>query len=139
MVLLFGIVGALILGEAAVNANLVSPILIIIVSITGICSFAIPDFSLSFALRILRFIYIILGYIGGFLGIAVGILVHFSILANLKSFGAYYLSPYLPVTDLHSNISYFIPPIWKKEKRADFLNTKHSQSEAKISMKWKFK
>ncbi len=53
-----GIVGALILGEAAVNASVVSPILIIIVAITGICSFAIPDFSLSFSLRLWRFFYI---------------------------------------------------------------------------------
>jgi len=43
-----GIVGALILGEAAVSANIVSPILIIIVALTGISSFAIPDYSLRF-------------------------------------------------------------------------------------------
>ncbi len=44
-----GIIGTLVLGESAVSANLVSPILIIIVAITGICSFTIPDFSLSFS------------------------------------------------------------------------------------------
>ena len=49
-----GIVGALILGQAAVEANIVSPILIIIVALTGICSFAVPDFSLSFHFRIMR-------------------------------------------------------------------------------------
>ena len=65
-----GIVGALILGEAAVSANLVSPILIIIVAITAIASFSIPDFSLGFTLRVLRFIYVILGFMAGFLGIA---------------------------------------------------------------------
>ena len=65
-----GIVGALILGEAAVSANLVSPILIIIVAITAISSFSIPDFSLGFTLRVLRFIYVILGFMAGFLGIA---------------------------------------------------------------------
>ena len=43
-----GIVGALILGDAAVNAGIVSPILIIVVAITGIASFAIPDFSFGF-------------------------------------------------------------------------------------------
>lgn len=59
----FGIVGALILGEAAVTANIVSPILVIIVALTGISEFAIPDFSFSFSVRIFRFIYIILGYI----------------------------------------------------------------------------
>lgn len=53
-----GIVGALILGQAAVDASIVSPILTIIVSITGLASFAIPDFSLSFHCRISRFIYI---------------------------------------------------------------------------------
>ena len=47
-----GIVGALILGDAAVNAGIVSPILIIIVAITGIASFAIPDFSFGFHVRI---------------------------------------------------------------------------------------
>ncbi|MBR3133426.1 MAG: spore germination protein [Clostridia bacterium] len=64
-----GIIGGLILGEAAVSANLVSPLLIIIVAITGICSFAIPDFALGFALRVFRFAYLILSYISGFLGI----------------------------------------------------------------------
>lgn len=66
-----GIVGALILGQAAVSANIVSPILIIIVSITSISSFAIPDLSFNFSIRILRFLFIFLGYALGFLGIAV--------------------------------------------------------------------
>ena len=139
MVLQYGIVGALILGEAAASANLVSPILIIIVSITGICSFAIPDFSLGFSLRILRFVYIILGYFAGFLGIGAGMFVGLSFLTNLKSFGSYYLAPYLPLTKLKTNISYFLAPMWKREKRANFLNTKRMQSQAHISMKWKFK
>ena len=50
-----GIVGALVLGDAAVSANLVSPISIIIVAITALASFAIPNFSLQFHFRILRF------------------------------------------------------------------------------------
>ena len=60
-----GIVGALILGDAAVTANIVSPILIIIVAITGLASFAIPDFSFGFHLRVYRFIFILLGYTCG--------------------------------------------------------------------------
>ena len=120
------------------SANLVSPILIIIVAITAICSFAIPDFSLGFTLRICRFIYIILGYIAGFLGIAIGVFIQLVRLATSKTFGVSYLSPYLPVTNLNSDASYFVPPMWQREKRADFLDTKKPRSQEKISMKWKF-
>lgn len=133
-----GIIGALVLGEAAVSANLVSPVLIIIVATTGICSFSIPDFSLSFTFRIFKFMYIFLGYIAGFVGISIGIFIQLSMLASLKSFGVSYLSPYVPTTSLNTSISYFMKPIWKREKRADFLNTKRPKEEHKISMKWKF-
>lgn len=132
-----GIVGALILGEAAVSANIVSPILIIVVAITGICSFAIPDFSLSFTLRIFRFLYIILGYLCGLLGIGLGIYIHSIILSNLKSFGVPYLSHYFPINEKASKASTFLPPIWKREARANFLNVKKKRSQAKFSMKWK--
>ena len=133
-----GIIGALILGDAAVSANLVSPISIIIVAITGICSFAIPDFSLNFTFRIYKFIYIILGYVAGFLGIAVGLFTQFSILCNLSSFGVPYLEPYIPVTNFNTSISYFIHSIWKREHRSDFLNTKRPKEQAKIIRKWKY-
>ena len=132
-----GIVGALILGEAAVSANIVSPILIIIVAITGISSFAIPDFSLSFTLRFFRFVYIILGYCLGLLGIGFGIFTHAIILSNLKSFGVPYLSPYLPVSNSTSEASTFLAPFWKRENRADFLNVKRKKSQEKFSMRWK--
>lgn len=132
-----GIVGALILGEAAVSANVVSPILIIIVAITGICSFAIPDFSLSFTLRFFRFLYIILGYLLGLLGIGLGIFIHAITLSNLKSFGVPYLSPYLPISNSTAEASTFLSPVWKRERRADFLNVKKKQAQSKFSMKWK--
>ena len=51
------IVGALVLGQAAVSAGIVSPVLVIVVAMTGISSFAIPDFSFSFHLRLYRFIF----------------------------------------------------------------------------------
>lgn len=90
-------------------------------------------------MRIFRFVYIILGYIAGFLGIAVGLFVQVAFLASSKSFGVPYLAPYLPITNLKTDASYFVPPMWHRERRADFLNTKNAQSQSKISMKWKFK
>jgi len=91
--------GALILGDAAVSANIVSPILVIIVAITGITAFAVPDYSLSFHIRLTRFIYIILGYFAGFLGIAFCFVLHLSVLASINSFGVSYLSPYSPMAN----------------------------------------
>ena len=133
-----GIVGALVLGEAAVSANIVSPILIIIVAITAISSFAIPDFSLGFHLRISRFAYTILGALCGFLGIGIGIFIHLITLCSLKSFGVPYLSPYMPKSNVRNN-GYILRPVWKREKRSDFLNAKRTTVQDKISMKWRNK
>ena len=132
-----GIVGALILGEAAVNANIVSPILIIIVAITAISSFAIPDYSFSFHIRIYRFFFIFLGFIAGFLGLGFGIFVYILIMCSLNSFGIPYTVPYVPSSNT-KGIGYFVSPIWKQEKRADYLDTKKEKSQEKISMKWKY-
>ena len=88
--------GALIIGQAAVDAGIVSPILIIIVAITGITSFAIPDYYLAFHCRVARFMYIVLGYFAGFLGIAFGAIIHLLIATKIQSFGVSYLDPYIP-------------------------------------------
>ncbi len=133
-----GIVGALILGDAAVKANIVSPILIIIVALTALCSFAIPDLSLNFTFRILRFVYTILGYLGGFLGIGLGIFALLLSLSNLTSFGAPYIVPFLTKINSRTTSSYFNSPIWLREKRPKFLDTKKIFSQGNISRKWQF-
>ena len=133
-----GIVGALILGDAAVNAGIVSPILIIIVAITGISSYAIPDFSFGFHLRIFRFLFIALGVTAGFLGIGAGIFIYAALLCSLKSFGVPYTAPFAPAYNSPGN-GYFIPPIWKKRYRASFISPKKKTSQAHISKKWDIK
>ena len=132
-----GIVGALILGQAAVDASIVSPILIIIVSFTGICSFSIPDFSLSFHFRIMRFVYILLGSLAGFVGIAAGICVHLSILSNLKSFGVNYLGKSIFNTNKSGN-GIVLSPAYRREDISDFLKSKRPKLQDTISMKWKY-
>ena len=90
-----GIVGGLIIGQAAVDANLVSPIVVIVVAFTALCSFAIPNEEFAFSFRVLKFLMIGLSAWLGFFGFLVGlfgILVH---LASLKSFDIPYLTPYV--------------------------------------------
>lgn len=131
------IVGALVLGQAAVSAGIVSPVLVIVVAMTGISSFAIPDFSFSFHLRLYRFIFMFLGYCCGFLGISLGLFAYISILCDMKSFGVPYMANISPWSKIKGD-SYFLPPIWKREYRAQYLDTKKDKKQEKIAMKWKF-
>ena len=133
-----GIVGALVLGQAAVSAGIVSPILIIIVAITGIASFSIPDFSFGFHLRYYRFAFIILGYIAGFLGISLGLFIYISLLSSIRSFGVFFTTPFAPATNSKGN-GYFLMPIWKREFRAPFIAPKKQMAQDEISMKWNAK
>ena len=133
-----GIVGALILGQAAVQADIVSPILIINIAITAITSFAIPDYIFSFHLRINRFLFVLLGFLAGFFGIGIGIFVYLVKMCSLKSFGVSFLAPYAPLTRDKGN-GYLLDSPWKREKRASYLATKKSQVQKETSMKWRKK
>jgi spore germination protein len=86
-------VGGLIVGQSAVSAGIVSPIMIIIVSITAIASFITPNYEVSSALRISRFFLIIVATIAGLYGISIGLIVILIHLVKLKSFGIPYLAP----------------------------------------------
>ena len=132
-----GIVGGLILGQAAVSAKIVSPLMIIIIAITGIGSFAISDYSLGWSFRILRLIFIILGSSLGFYGIAAGMVIYGIFLASQNSFGVPFLSPLPKRNSKGTETAFFENPIWKKEKRPASLYTKNSETEPKISRKWK--
>lgn len=131
-----GIVGALILGQAAVAANIVSPIMIIIVALTAIGSFAVPSYTLSFSLRVARFGYIILGAIAGFLGITFGLFIHGLLAVSVKSFGVPMLVPWAPRTGRLVQDEIVRAPIWEQEIRPDFLNVKDRIKQPKISRKW---
>lgn len=89
-----GIVGGLIIGQSAVEANLVSPIVVIVVAFTALCSFAIPNEEFAFAFRILKFGLIALSAWLGFFGFLIGLFLVLVHLASLKSFDTPYLTPY---------------------------------------------
>ena len=90
-----GIVGGLIIGQAAVEANLVSPIVVIVVAFTALCSFAIPNEEFAFSFRILKFLLIALSAWFGFFGFLIGLFLVLVHMASLKSFDVPYLSPYV--------------------------------------------
>lgn len=93
-----GIVGGLVIGQAAVQAGIVSPIMVIIVAVTAISSFSIPDYSFSNAFRLFRFLLIFAAGFMGLYGIVLALLLMLGHLVRLKSFGTPYLSPFVSFT-----------------------------------------
>lgn len=130
-----GIIGALILGQAAVQANLVSPVMIIIIAFTGLGSFAIPDFSLAFGIRILRVIFIIAGASLGFYGISLAMVTVGFMIVNLKTFGVPFVSTQAPRTRKSHDVL-FHWPIWMQEFRPDNVNPANVRRQPDISRKW---
>lgn len=90
-----GIIGGLIIGDAAVSANIVSPIIVIIVALTAVASFAIPNETFATAFRITRYLLIILSAWFGIYGLISGIVITLIHLSSLESFGIPYLMPFV--------------------------------------------
>lgn len=91
------IVGALVIGQAAVQAGIVSAPMVIIVAMTGIASFIIPRYNLGTAIRLLRFPLLFLAGVFGFFGIAFGMIAILMLLVSMRSFGVPYFSPLAPL------------------------------------------
>ena len=90
-----GIVGGLIIGDAAVSANLVSPIVVMIVALTALGSMVIPDEEFASAFRLMKYGFLFLGGYLGIYGIVLGIYLLISHLSGLLSFGVPYLVPFV--------------------------------------------
>ena len=91
-----GIVGALILGQAAVEASIISPILIIVISLTGLGGYAIPNYGLSVGVQIARMAFVALGGLMGLYGLVLGMALLTGYLCRMESFGEKYLAPVAP-------------------------------------------
>ena len=91
------IIGGLVVGTAAVEANLVSPAALIVAATAGICGFTLPSRDLSDAVRLWRFLLTALGGIAGLFGLTVGAILLLVHLAGLTSLGVAYLAPFSDV------------------------------------------
>lgn len=131
-----GIIGGLILGQAAVEANIVSPILIIIVAISGLGAFAAPSVSFSRSISFIRFIFVLFGAFCGILGIVCAFFVLMGPLAASESFGVPFLSPITPKNGDTVADVLLVKPIWKKEMRPKNLHTQNPVKQPHISRKW---
>ncbi|MGG1553566.1 spore germination protein [Paenibacillus ferrarius] len=115
------ILGALVVGQAAVQAGIVSAPMVIVVSITGIASFTIPRFNGAIAIRMLRFPILIAASIFGFYGIFFSLMILIGHMANLRSFGVPYLSPIGPLSAADTKDVLVRAPLWEMVKRPEFM------------------
>ncbi|URZ04565.1 spore germination protein [Clostridium felsineum] len=104
------IVGALVIGEAAVAAGLVGGIMVVVVALTAIASFVVPSYI--DVTSILRLLLLFLGAFLGIYGVGIGILAILVHLVSLRSFGAPYLSPFAPVTPRDLKDTFVRFPLW---------------------------
>ncbi|MCM3117034.1 spore germination protein [Neobacillus sp. MER 74] len=125
-----GIVGALILGQAAVQANIISPIVIIVIALSGLSSFIISDVSMNFAIRISRFLFILAATFMGIYGAVALFIPGLFYLASLKSFGVPYFAPMTP--HFISSKDLIIRHVPMKERfRPGYLNPKDTVKQRK--------
>ena len=127
-----GIVGALIIGDAAVKAGLVSPLMVIIIGLTAVASYAIPTYDLGLAVRLMRFPFMILAGVLGFFGVSVGLYVILIHLLKLRSFGVPYLSPIAPLRIRALLQDTFVrAPWWALKRRPQLNDVEEPQSGGK--------
>ena len=115
-----GIAGGIIIGQAAVEAGIVSPVIIIITALTAICTYVVPNTSVTAGIRIFKYIVILLSAFLGLFGFWVGILLLLIHLSNMETFGVPYLYPFCSgsqngYSDLKDSIFRF--PIFSMKKR----------------------
>ncbi|MGG6311343.1 spore germination protein [Paenibacillus macerans] len=111
------IVGALVIGQAAVQAGIVSATVVIIVATTGIASFAIPRYNLGAAYRMLRFPILILAGILGLYGVIAGMFLIVIHLLGLRSFGVPYMTPISPQFPENMKDVWIRAPRWSMHRR----------------------
>ncbi|MGG4215915.1 spore germination protein [Paenibacillus sp. FSL L8-0638] len=111
------IVGALVIGQAAVQAGLVSGAMVIVVAFTAISNFVIPYFGMASAVRLLRFALMLLAGALGLFGILIGIIPLLIHLVSLKSFGVDYFVPYSPTFKSNMKDLIIRAPWWAMKTR----------------------
>ncbi|WP_078060531.1 spore germination protein [Desulfotomaculum copahuensis] len=115
------IVGALVIGQAAVSASIVSPLMVIVVALTGIASFAAASYNIAITTRLLRFPMMILAATLGLFGVMIGMLVILVHMASLRSFGVPYLAPLAPLHAGDLKDVAWRAPWWAMDNRPEEL------------------
>ncbi len=123
------IVGALVVGQAAVEAGFVSPAVVIVTAITGIAGFTIPNQDLSNAFRIVRFLLVIMASLAGIYGMMVGVILMLIHLCSLDNYGIAYLSPFVDKSRSRISDTFLRVPVKYFKFRPEKLAIKNKRKQ----------
>ncbi|WP_152656094.1 spore germination protein [Oceanobacillus sp. CFH 90083] len=125
------IVGALVIGQGAIQAGIVSPAMVIVVSVTAIASLATPSYDIAISARLIRFAFMLSAAIAGFYGIILGLIMLTVHLVSLRSFGVPYISPLAPFEPGNIKDTILRAPLWALNERPKFLSAKNRVRQGK--------
>ena len=108
-----GLVGALILGQAAVAASIISPILIIVIALTGLGNYAVPNYGVGIGIQISRLAIVLAGALMGLYGIILTMGLILCYLCSMTSFDEDYMAPVAPYRP-HNGDIVMRAPLWKQ-------------------------
>lgn len=114
---IISIIGALIIGQAAVEAGIISTPIIIVISLTGVAAYTIPKYSATLPFRVIRYLLMIFSSMLGFFGFAFGVIVLMIDMVMLESFGKPYMSPIAPFDGRRIKDIVIRYPFWIKNGR----------------------
>ncbi len=123
--------GALVLGQSAVQAGIISPVMVVIVSITGITTLTIPNYRLQIKMAIIKYPFIILGAMFGIFGLLFGLMILFIHLCSVRSFGVSYYKPFSPFNKVGQMDSILDAPIRTIFKRPKTFAARYKDYEVK--------
>lgn len=130
-----GIVGALLIGDAAVRASLLAPVTVIIIAVTAVASFTIPNQDVATLVRIFKYVFIVAGSTFGILGIGLLLYVVGVYLCSLRSFGVPIVAPVIAggpsARDVVARRA-----VWKMEHRPRFLRPEGIRRQPPVSRTW---
>lgn len=124
-----GIVGGIVIGQAAVQAGIVSNIMVIVVAVTAIASFIIPNYDMGTAIRMLRFPMMLMASMFGLTGIMISFMTMIAHLICLESLGTPYFSPLAPFRFADMKDSFIRFPLWKMVTRPKSIRTNQDKRQ----------
>lgn len=131
-----GIVGGFVLGSAAVEAGIISPIMVVLVASTALASYTLPDYGLSVAIRIIRFSILIAASVVGLYGVVVLSLLALTHLCTLESFGISYMAPFAPMYLEDQKDALLRVPFWAMIRRPKTFRTENKFRQRPHTGKW---